>query len=186
MDKFEREARTRPRRHQPVPSQYRTWWGHGPEVRGKGGCGLVVGRGEKIYSRLLPKPLLGGTSCWDDRPPKKGNLRGNRWVHALRVEREGINIVAGRKATTHRGIKQVRLCLARVGVAQCGRQVHPDQTKVVKGQGCKILATAGDIKRPLPCPGKRGWKTEHILQSEKKKQSKKKRKKIRKIGRAHV
>ena len=154
MDKFEREARARPRRHQPVPSQYRTWWGHGPEVRGKGGCGLVVGGGEKIYSRLLPKPLLGGMSCWDDRPPKRGNLRGNRWVHALRVEREGINVVAGRNATTYRGIKQVRLYLARVGVAQCGRQVHPDQTKVVKGQGCKILATAGAIKRPLPCLGR--------------------------------
>ena len=152
MDKFEREAHTRPRRHQPVPSQYRTWWGHGPEVRRKGGCGLVVGRGEKIYSRLLPKPLLGGTSCWDDRPPKRGNLRGNRWVHTLRVEREGINVVAGRNAMTYRGIKQVRLCLARVGVAQCGRQVHPDQTKTVKGQDCKTLTTAGAIKRPLPCP----------------------------------
>ena len=109
---------------------------------------MVVGRGEKIYSRLLPKPLLGGTSCWDDRPPKRGNLRGNRWVHALRVGREGINTVAGRKATA----KQVRLCLARVGVAQCGRQVHPDQTKVVKGQDRKTLATAGAIKRPLLCP----------------------------------
>ena len=113
---------------------------------------MVVGRGEKIYSRPLLKSLLGGTSCWDDRPPKRGNLRGNRWVHALRVEREGIDIVAGRKATTHRGIKQVRLCLARVGVAQCGRQVHPGQTKVVKGQNRKTLATAGAIKRPLPCP----------------------------------
>ena len=113
---------------------------------------MVVGRGEKIYSRLLPKPLLGGTSCWDDRPPKRGNLKGNRWVHALRVEREGINVVAGRNATTYRGIKQVRLCLVRVGVAQCGRQVHPDQTKAVKGP----LATAGAIKRPLPCPVKSG------------------------------
>ena len=115
---------------------------------------MVVGRGEKIYSRLLLKPLLGGTSCWDDRPLKRGNLRGNCWVHALRVEREGINIVAGRKATTHRGIKQVRICLARMGVAQCGRQVHPDQTKAVKGQDRKTLATADAIKRPLPCPGK--------------------------------
>ena len=170
MDKFEREARARPRRHQPVPSQYRTWWGHGPEVRGKGRCGLVVGRGEQIYSRLLPKPLLGGTSCWDDRPPKRGNLRGNRWVHALRVEREGINVVAGRNATTYRGIKQVRLCLARVGVAQCGRQVHPNQTKAVKGQDRKTLAMAGAIKRPLPCPVERRIeKTEYILRSEKKK-----------------
>ena len=73
-------------------------------------------------------------------------------MHALRVEREGINIVARRKATTHRGTKQVRLCLARVGVAQCGRQVHPDQTKAVKGQDRKTLATAGAIKRSLPCP----------------------------------
>ena len=149
MDKFEREARARPRRHQPVPSQYRTWRGHGPEVRGKGGCGLMVGRGEKIYSRLLPKPLLGGTSCWDDRPPKRGNLRGNRWVHALRVEREGINVMAGRNATAYRGIKQLRLCLARVGVAQCGRQVHPNQIKAVKGQDRKTLATAGAIKRQI-------------------------------------
>ena len=170
MDKFEREARARLKHHQPVPSQYRTWWGHGPEVRGKGWCGLVVGRGEKIYSRLLPKPLLGGTSCWDDRPPKRGNLRGNCWVHALRVERERINIVAGRNATTHRGIKQVRLCLARVGVAQCGRQVHPNQTKAVKGQDRKTLAMAGAIKRPLPCPVERRIeKTEYILRSEKKK-----------------
>ena len=136
MDKFEREAHARPRRHQPVPSQYRTWWGYGPEVRGKGGCGLVVGRGEKIYSRLLPKPFLGGTSC---------NLRGNRWAHALRVEREVITVGAGRNATTYRGIKQVRLCLVRVGVAQCGRQVHPDQTKAIKGQDRKTLATAGNL-----------------------------------------
>ena len=138
----------------------------------------MVGRGEKIYSLLLPKPLLGGTSCWDDRPPKRGNLIGNRWVHALRVEREGINIVAERNATTHRGIKQVCLYLARVGVAQCDRQVHPDQTKAIKGQDRKTLATAGAIKRPLPLQGAR--KTEYILRSEKKKQSKKKRKKIRK------
>ena len=115
---------------------------------------MVVGRGEKIYLRLLPNPLLGGTFCWDNRPPKRGNLRGNCWVHALRVEREGINIVAGREATTHRGIKQVCLCLARVGVAQCGRQVHPDQTKAVKGQDSKILVMAGTIKRPLLCPVK--------------------------------
>ena len=47
-------------------------------------------------------------------------LRRNRWVHALRVEREGINFMVGRNATTYRRIKQVRLCLARVGVAQCG------------------------------------------------------------------
>ena len=176
MNKFEREAHARPKRHQPVPSQYRTWWGHGPEVRGKWGCGLVVGRVEKIYSRLLPKPLLGDTSSWDDRPPKRGNLRGNRWVHALRVEREGINIVAGRKATTHRGIKQVHLCLARVGVAQCGQQVHPDQTKAIKGQDRKILATAGAIKRPLLCSGRRDQKQSIFYEVKRKNRARRKEK----------
>ena len=142
---------------------------------------MVVGRGEKIYSRPLLKPLLGGTSCWDDRPSKRGNLRGNRWVHALRVEREGINIVAGRKATTHRGTKQVHLCLARVGVAQCDQQVHPDQTKAVKGQDCKTLATAGAIKRPLTCLGRGVEKqsTFYKVKRKKKKQSKKEKKKKR-------
>ena len=32
------------------------------------------------------------------------------------------------------------------------RQVHPDQTKTVKGQNSKILVTAGTINGPLPCP----------------------------------
>ena len=35
------------------------------------------------------------------------------------------------------------------------RQVHPDQTKTIKGQNSKILVTAGTIKRPLPCPVER-------------------------------
>ena len=140
---------------------------------------MVVGRGEKIYSRLLLKSLLGGTSCWDDRPPKRGNLRGNRWVHALRLGREGINIVAG-KATTHRGTKQVCLCLARVCVAQCGRQVHLDQTNAVKGQDRKTLVTAGAIKRPLSCPVEGSEKQSTFYKvKRKKKQSKRKRKKIR-------
>ena len=72
-------------------------------------------------------------------------------MHALRVRREEINILAG-KATTHRGTKRVRLCLAGVCVAQYGRQVHPDQTKAIKGQDSKILVTVDTIKRPLPCP----------------------------------
>ena len=33
-----------------------------------------------------------------------------------------------------------------------GRQVHPNQTKTVKGQNDKTVATAGAIKRVLPCP----------------------------------
>ena len=136
----------------------------------------MVGRGEKIYSRLLLKSFLGGTSCWDDKPPKRGNLKGNRWVHALRVGREGINIVAG-KATTHRGTKQVRLCLARVCVAQCGRQVHPDLTKAVKGQDRKTLVTAGAIKRPLPCPVEGVEKQSTFYKVKRKNRARKKRKK---------
>ena len=34
-------------------------------------------------------------------------------------------------------------------------QVHPDQTKAVKGQNSKTLVTVGTIKRPLPCPVKK-------------------------------
>ena len=117
MEKFERDARARPRHHQPVPSQYRTWWGHGPEIRGKGG--MVGGeRGKKSICGSYPSLF------WEVRPagmidhPKEASLRGNRWVHALRVERESINTVAERNITVYRGTKQTRLCLARVDVAQ--------------------------------------------------------------------
>ena len=99
-------------------------------------------------------------------------------MHALRVRREKINIVAG-KATTHRGTKRVRLCLAGVCVAQCGQQVHPDQTKAVKGQDRKTLVTAGAIKRPLPCPVERVEKQRAYFTTLKEKQSKRKRKKRR-------
>ena len=99
-------------------------------------------------------------------------------MHAQRVRREEINIVVG-KATTHRGTKRVRLCLAGVCVAQCGRQVHPDQTKAVKGQDRKTLVTAGAIKRPLPCPVEQVEKQRAYFTTLKEKQSKRKRKKIR-------
>ena len=36
-----------------------------------------------------------------------------------------------------------------------GRQVHPDQIKVVKGQNGKTLVTVGTTKGPLPCLEKR-------------------------------
>ena len=50
LDICGRKARVRPRLHQSVPSQYRTRWDHGSEVRGHG---LVVGRGEKPILRFL-------------------------------------------------------------------------------------------------------------------------------------
>ena len=97
-------------------------------------------------------------------------------MHALRVRREEINIMAG-KATTHRGTKRARLCLAGFCVAQYGRQVHPDQTKAVKGQDSKTLVTAGTIKRPLPCPVKKVEKQRAHLTTlkEKTKQEEKKK-----------
>ena len=91
-------------------------------------------------------------------------------MHALRMEREGINVMAGKNATVYKGIKQVRLCLVRVGVAQCGWQVHPDQTKAIKGQDCKTLATASAIKKPLPCPvQRRGIEKQSIFYEVKRK-----------------
>ena len=99
-------------------------------------------------------------------------------MHALRVRREEINIVAG-KATTHRGTKRVHLCLAGVCVAQCGQQVHPDQIKAVKGQDRKTLVIAGAIKRSLPCPIEGVEKQRAYFTTLKEKQSKRKRKKIR-------
>ena len=118
MDKSEREARTKPRHHQPVPNQYRTWWGHGPEVRGKAGMVWWSGEGKRSIYGSCPSLF------WEVRPagmidhPKEASLRGDRRVHALRVERESINTVAGRNVTVYRGTKQTRLCLARVDVAQ--------------------------------------------------------------------
>ena len=76
------------------------------------------GEGKRSILRFLPNPF------WEVRPvrmidyPKEASLRGNRWVHALRVERESINTVAGRNVTVYRGTKQTHLCLARVDVAQ--------------------------------------------------------------------
>ena len=60
---------------------------------------------------------------------------------------------------------------------QYGRQVHPDQTKAVKGQYSKTLVTAGAIKRPLPCPVEEVEKQRAHFTTLKEKQSKRKSKK---------
>ena len=36
----------------------------------------MVGRGEKAYFATLAQALLGDTSCWDDRPPKRSKVEG--------------------------------------------------------------------------------------------------------------
>ena len=61
-------------------------------------------------------------------------------------------------------------------VAQHGRQVHPGQTKAVKGQDSKILVTAGTIKRPLPCPVK-GIEKQRISHNVKRKTEQEEKKK---------
>ena len=73
LDIREGKARVKPMHHQLVPSQYRTWWGHGLEVKG---YGLVVGRGEETYFTTPAQTLLGGMSCWDDKPPKRCKVEG--------------------------------------------------------------------------------------------------------------
>ena len=36
----------------------------------------MVGRGEKTYFAALAQALLGGTSYWDDKPPKRDKVEG--------------------------------------------------------------------------------------------------------------
>ena len=57
-------------------------------------------------------------------------------------------------------------------------QVHPDQTKAVKGQNSKTLVTAGTIKRPLPCPVKgRSKNRGYSSQGEKKNRARERKEK---------
>ena len=46
LDTYGKKARARPRHHQPVPSQYRAWWGRGSEIQRVWFGG---GEREKIY-----------------------------------------------------------------------------------------------------------------------------------------
>ena len=68
MDTHESGACTKPKYHQPVPSQYRNG---GPWVKSKKGYGLALERrGEPILE--FPQILLGKMFCWDDIPSKRG------------------------------------------------------------------------------------------------------------------
>ena len=64
-------------------------------------------------------------------------------------------------------------------VAQYGQQVHPGQTKMVKGQNSKTLVMAGTIKRPLPCPVEGSKKQRIFSQRKRKSRVRGKEKKIR-------
>ena len=54
----------------------RVWFGGGERGKDLRGYGLVVGRGEKTYFAAPAQALLGGTFCWDDRPPKRSKVKG--------------------------------------------------------------------------------------------------------------
>ena len=61
-----------------------------------------------------------------------------------------------------------------------GRQVRPDQTKAVKGQNGKTLATTSAIKRLLPCPVKGIEKQSIFYGVKRKNRARRKEKNIRK------
>ena len=57
---------------------------------------MVVGRGENVYFVVPAQALLGGTSCWDDRPPKRGKFEGEPLGACLEdIERK--HLYRGRK-----------------------------------------------------------------------------------------
>ena len=58
------------------------------------------GEGEEAYFAASAQALLGGTSYWDDRPPKRGKVEGETarcmpWG----IERENAYTMAGKGAT---------------------------------------------------------------------------------------
>ena len=52
----------------------------------------MMRRGEKIYFVPPAQALLGGTSCWDDRPPKRGKFEGEPLGACLEGRREKVLI----------------------------------------------------------------------------------------------
>ena len=56
----------------------------------------MVGKGEKVYFAVPAQALLGGTSCWDDRPPKRGKFEEEP-LGACLESRERKYLYRGRK-----------------------------------------------------------------------------------------
>ena len=56
----------------------------------------MVGRGEKVYFAVPAQALLGGTSCWDDRPPKRGKFEEEP-LGACSESRERKHLYRGKK-----------------------------------------------------------------------------------------
>ena len=60
----------------------------------------MVGRGEETYFVAPAQALLGGMSCWDDRPTKRGKAEGGTVrCMPLGIKRENAYIVVGKGAT---------------------------------------------------------------------------------------
>ena len=56
----------------------------------------MVGRGKNVYFAVPVQALLGGTSYWDDRPPKRGKFEGEP-LGACLEGRERKHLYYGRK-----------------------------------------------------------------------------------------
>ena len=183
LDISEREARARPRHHQLVPSQYRTWWGHGPKVRGKGGMVWWWGEGKRSICRTCPSPfgkyVLLGWQTTQKRRVWGGAVGCMPWEW-----REKAFIPWQERSATVRGeLKPASVWQEWVAHTSGGWQVRPDQTKAVKGQNGKTLVTAGTIKRLLPCLVTGIEKNRAFLRSEKKNRVRRKEKKDKKENR---
>ena len=80
------------------------------------GYGLVMGRGEKVYFAVPAQTLLGGTSYWDDRPPKRGKFEGEP-LGACLESRERKYLYCDRKKCY--GIQRNKTNLPLSGKGEC-------------------------------------------------------------------
>ena len=76
----------------------------------------MVGRWEKIYFAPPAQALLGGMSCWDDRPPKRGKFEGEP-LNACLESRERKHLYRGRKKCY--GIQRNETNLPLSGKGEC-------------------------------------------------------------------
>ena len=84
MDSYWSGARTRPRYHQLVPSQY---MGGGSWVRGKIGCGLAVGKRGKPIPGFSLKLFWGKCPAGMTYHLKEAKMSWNHYMHTIRVSK---------------------------------------------------------------------------------------------------
>ena len=130
-----RKAQTSPDCTQPIQDMVRS------QVRGKRAW-FGSWRGERPILRFLLGLFWGKCPVGMTYHPKEVKLSWNLQVHAMRYrEREGTQTIAGKGATADKQTKQFSF-VWQWGMAHKrtsgGRQVHPDQKKIVEGQNSKI------------------------------------------------